>query len=32
MTDAPTSVSDEQLEELYVRLAPTVKPTGQSGE
>jgi aspartyl-tRNA synthetase len=25
MTDAPTQVSDEQLEELHVRLAPTVK-------
>jgi aspartyl-tRNA synthetase len=32
MTDAPTSVSDAQLEELHVRLAATVKPTGQSGE
>ncbi|HEY2747139.1 MAG TPA: aspartate--tRNA ligase [Polyangia bacterium] len=26
MTDAPTPVSDEQLEELHVRLAPTIKP------
>ena len=26
MTDAPTAVSDAQLEELHVRLAPTVKP------
>jgi aspartyl-tRNA synthetase len=26
MTDAPTPVSDTQLEELHVRLAPTVKP------
>jgi aspartyl-tRNA synthetase len=26
MTDAPTPVSDAQLEELHVRLAPTVKP------
>jgi hypothetical protein len=25
MTDAPTAVSDEQLEELHVRLAPTAK-------
>jgi len=28
MTDAPTPVSDEQLEELYVRLAPTIKKEG----
>jgi aspartyl-tRNA synthetase len=28
MTDAPTAVSDEQLEELYVRLAPTIKKEG----
>jgi aspartyl-tRNA synthetase len=26
MTDAPTPVSDAQLEELHIRLAPTVKP------
>lgn len=26
LTDAPTPVSDAQLEELHVRLAPTVKP------
>ncbi len=32
MTDAPTPVSDAQLEELHVRLAPTVKPASQSGE
>jgi aspartyl-tRNA synthetase len=29
MTDAPTAVSDAQLEELHVRLAPTVKPSGE---
>jgi aspartyl-tRNA synthetase len=28
MTDAPTAVSDSQLEELHVRLAPTVKKEG----
>jgi len=28
MTDAPTPVSDEQLEELHVRLAPTIKKEG----
>jgi aspartyl-tRNA synthetase len=32
MTDAPTPVSDEQLEEVHVRLAATVKPAGQSGD
>jgi aspartyl-tRNA synthetase len=26
MTEAPTLVSDAQLEELHIRLAPTVKP------
>jgi aspartyl-tRNA synthetase len=28
MTDAPTPVSDAQLEELHVRLAPTIKKEG----
>ncbi|HWE29389.1 MAG TPA: aspartate--tRNA ligase, partial [Polyangia bacterium] len=29
MTDAPTPVSDSQLEDLHIRLAPTVKPQGE---
>lgn len=34
MTDAPTSVSNEQLEELFIRLAPTVPatPSGKTSE
>jgi aspartyl-tRNA synthetase len=32
MTDAPTPVSDGQLEELHVRLAPTAKPGAAKNE